>query len=128
MPNDLIFIRDVIYGLKLEYGAAGFVVRQSETIDLNTGIKTFTDTFRIFVPKMVFLPFSWRKKFGVPSKGGIEYIATQEILIDKSDLTVDLETGDFINAKGQRIDIGTVDNYEYAFLIQAKSLKAMPLG
>jgi hypothetical protein len=128
--NDLIFIRDVIYGLKQEYGSEGYIVRQTEVIDLSTGVKTPTDVFRVFVPKMVLLPFSWRKKFGVQSKGGIEYVGSQEILVDKSDLPagITLETGDFINAKGQRVDIGEVNNFEFAFLLQSKSLRAMPYG
>lgn len=128
--NDLVFISDVIYGLKQEYGVLGTIVRQTESVNLSTGVKSFNDVFRVPIPRIIFLPTSWRKLMAQKGKGGIQSFGTQEILIDKKDIpsTVDIEEGDFINAKGMRIDIGHVDNYEYAFVVTAKTLEGMPLG
>lgn len=128
--NDLIFIKDVIYGLKHEYGVPGIIVRQSETVNAATGAKTFIDVFRVNVGKVIFLPFSWKKFLAQKDKGGIQSVGTQEILVDRSDLPagIKIKVGDFLNANGKRIDIGGVDDYEYAFVITAKSLEGMPLG
>lgn len=131
MPdNDLIFIKDIIYGLKHEYGTAGVIVRQTESFNIKTGQKTFVDVFRVNAGKVIFLPFSWRKFIAQKGKGGIQTVGTQEILVDKDDLpaSIKIKAGDFLNAKGQRIDIGEVDDYEYAFIVKAKSLEGMPLG
>jgi hypothetical protein len=127
MANDLRFIKDVIYGLKREYGEPIQFIREITDLNTSTGLKSITQVLNIRISKAVMLPFSWRKYFADKEKGKIQDIGTQEILIDKKDLNIIPVTGDIIQTSYAKRDIKAVDDYEYSYIVTVLTLRGSPL-
>lgn len=87
--NDKIFIRDVIYGLKHEYGEPIKIRRYSQSTNLDTGAVSREIITEVSIDKAVLLPFNIRATFaktvGVSSLAYLEP-GQREILIDNDDL------------------------------------------
>lgn len=123
MPNDLIFISDVIYGLKHEYGETISINHEETSTDLNTGEKTVTLT-SVTIPLAIPMPETMRQQMTrlfQAKKEGYLNPGEQEFLIDKSDLPpLNITLRDFVMHDGVRKDISKIGNYQYAMILTTK--------
>lgn len=86
--NDRVFIKDVLYGLKLEYGERLVITKPVNTIDLDTGGVTSTST-QFVIQNGILMPTNLRALFakliGINRFVYLEQ-GEREILIDNSDI------------------------------------------
>lgn len=130
--GDLIFISDVIYGLKMDMGQTILVGTRTEVTNLATGqIAKTEDTFAI--ANAIYLPVNLRGQFlksvGIHREAFLES-GNREILIDKSDIpagkTIPNQKG-FIEINGSRGDVVSVDDYQHAMIVTVKHITGMPV-
>ena len=114
--SDLIFIKDVIYGLKMEYGSSATFAKNALTINLDTGVKSGTTTTK-YVDRVIPLPLDRRNAFlksvGV-HKETLVNLNDQQFLIDRDDL------GTFVVAEEDTINgmkIKQIEFFEYALIL-----------
>ena len=124
-------VKDTIYSLKQDYGVPIVAVKLlTNSLNLETGAQTKTKT-EYNINLAIVLPLKGRTQYlrTVGSqKVGLLDSGLREILIDSSDLAVDLETTDYIVYKNQRADVIAFDRYDGAVIITVKSVKGMPLA
>lgn len=130
--NDLIFIRDLMYQLKREYGFPLDIYRiTSTTTDRATGKKTQTKE-KYHIVRAIVLPNQVQKKFAFD----LAYLATnksftygaeygqnlRDVIIDTRDLPkgFELTINDYIIYDGKRYQIKTFETAEHnqAYLIR----------
>lgn len=125
--NDLDFIADVIYGLKLEYGKTLTFKDETRQIDALTGAVTSTPQADIIVPLAIPLPINMRAAFlkavGINRMGYLEP-GEREILIDNTDLAgADPQSllHRYIITGSKKEEITKVEDYEFGSILIAKS-------
>lgn len=123
------FIKDVIYGLKIEYGTNMLIGRWNGTMNPRTGMKDF-DRIVTKLAKAIPLPVTMRQQFlkslGVLKAGNLEF-GDREILIDTDDLDVTPVPGDFTVYKNFFGDIKSVENYGQAIILIVREIKNKPI-
>lgn len=97
------FVKDVIYGLKMEYGSPATFTKKSETVNLETGVKGGATTSK-YVDRVIALPLDRRNAFlksvGIHSKELLMNQNQQQFLVDRSDLgAFQVKEEDKINGK-----------------------------
>jgi hypothetical protein len=121
--NDLVFISENIYHLKLEYGSPltlRYVV--SETRDVTTG-RTIQQIVTANIPRAIVMPMQVSMAFIrslLQSKGLSVPNQTSQILIDKSDVpsTIGVELGKLQALKdGRNLNIERIDVFDYAIIL-----------
>ena len=130
--SNLLFIADVIYGLKIEYGELISVGTHNFTQDQRTGIKTDTPSNLFTISMAIPLPENLREAFlktvGIKKEGRLQS-GQREFLIDKSDIPTGMsiiEHRSFIDFAGKRSDVQKVDDYLYAMIVVVEGITGMP--
>jgi hypothetical protein len=124
--SDLIFIKDVIYGLKQEYGELLEIRKENRFINTDTGAST-TNYEKFDIPLAVPLPLNLRAAFmktvGINRMAYLEP-GQREILIDKDDIPIGMliEIHDrAVFTSGRIAEIVKIDDYEFAMILIIKS-------
>ncbi len=123
--NDLEFIKDVIYGLKQEYGQLAEIRKETRVVNPDTGVVTPTYE-SISIPLVIPLPINLRAAFmktvGISRMGYLEP-GQREVLIDKDDMPAGkiIEIHDRILFGTKEEEIIKTDDYEYAMILVTKS-------
>lgn len=129
--SDLIFIADVIYHLKREYGVAITITTVASTIpDRTTGTKVESRS-SFSINQAIALPVNMRAKFlrSIERvKAGFLEHGDREFLIDKIDVPPGriINVGDRLAFAGFESDIKQVDDYQYAYSVTVKQIAGMP--
>jgi hypothetical protein len=123
--SDLEFIKDVIYGLKQEYGEPATVRRESRTVNPDTGAVTKTNVdfgISLAIPLPLNLRAAFMKTVGISRMGYLEP-GQREVLIDKDDIPTGnkIEPHDRIIFKERIEEIIKTDDYEFAMILVAQS-------
>jgi hypothetical protein len=123
--SDLDFIKDVIYGLKQEYGQQATIRHETRTVNPDTGASTSTNV-DFGIPLAIPLPLNLRAAFmktvGISRMAYLEP-GQREVLIDKDDIPADktIALHDKILFGARVEEITKVDDYEYAMILVAQS-------
>lgn len=124
-PNDLIFIKDVIYGLKTEYGSMYTISRKTETTNLTTGAITQvgTDFPMLIIAMPETLRQMFAKQIGSVRQGYLPP-AQRELLIDIEDIPVGFEArvNDTVIVEGKTYNLEKIENYIYAMILLAQKV------
>lgn len=136
--SNLIFIKETVYALKIEYGEAISINRRSVTQDQRTGQKVTTvDSFNIqmAIPLPENLREAFLKTVGIKKEGRLAK-GEREFLIDKSDIpsgkVIDRQcfikfTGPLIAQNAdQAADVTAIDDYLYAMIVTVVGITGMP--
>lgn len=123
--SDKDFIKDVIYGLKIEYGEPVTFRKETNVVNLDTGNKTTTvDQFIInkAIPLPINLRASFLKTIGISKLSYLEP-GQREILIDKSDIpaTKEIKLHNRVIINGATEEIVKFDDYDFAMIAVTKS-------
>lgn len=140
--NELVFIRDTIYDLKMDYGSLLTVTRRSVVNNVETGVGVVTD-FSFDILQAIALPTDRRQAFlrsiGIHKEGYLQK-GEREFLIDKDDMLAGrtVEINDIVtfyggetdtpgySSTGTRGDVTGVEDYLYAYVVTVKEIKGMP--
>jgi hypothetical protein len=122
-------VRDVIYGLKREYGEEAVLTREASTFDPTTGKNIFT-RYTQYIPLAIPLPMTLRQQFlktlGVHKAGFLES-GVSEVLIDAEDLDIKPKPQWQIRFGSKDADIVTVEDYGEALLLTTKEVTNRPI-
>lgn len=127
------FMTNTLYTLKRSYGKQVSIYRETESLNLETGVKTLSNTV-IDVRKAIVLSSTWRRKqelamLSSAFKYGGEYDSnTKDIIIELKDLPKDFEPSndDFIVVDKIKYKIMIVHVYDdRAVILTAKALSGI---
>lgn len=119
------FIKDVIYGLKVEYGSpAGLEQKSIVSLDLDTGGKSEFVTSK-YIDKVIPLPLFRRNEFlkavGIHQNEAIITADDKQFLLDVDDLGAFVVTPEITTLNDMVVK--RIENYEYAMIVTTRQTR-----
>lgn len=122
--SDLIFIRDVIYSLKIDYGEPVSLCRDTETLDTSSGVKT-ASVRKVMIPMAIPLPMNLRQMYIhliAQKKEGYIEPGSQQFLLDKDDIPADfgVKQNDYLWHQNIRKNVRVVEDDQYGYILTTR--------